>query len=205
MEYMTISGEFQATYEILRSIFICSIKGVESFEEGMEFIKTISKKYSDATHNCYAITAKSGEQKFSDANEPQGTAGMPILQVLKKRNITNVAAVVTRYFGGVKLGAGGLISAYTESVAAGIDKAKIVTKVKSLVGVITLEYAEYSLGNTFLLNNGFIILDSIYSDSVVLEFASPLKYKEIIEEKFREITLGKKDIDWIRQEYFVYN
>ena len=116
---------------IEKSRFICTLKTVATEEESQDFIKETKKKYWDATHNCSAyIVGESGAaQRSNDDGEPSGTAGLPMLEVLRKNNLHNVAAVVTRYFGGIKLGAGGLVRAYTNSVAAAIEEAGIAEKV----------------------------------------------------------------------------
>ena len=131
MKLYTIVRDFQQEIVIEKSRFICTLKKVATEEEAQDFIKETKKKYWDATHNCSAyIVGESGAaQRSNDDGEPSGTAGLPMLEVLRKNNLHNVAAVVTRYFGGVKLGAGGLVRAYTNSVAAAIEEAGIAEKV----------------------------------------------------------------------------
>ncbi|MGL5207238.1 MAG: YigZ family protein, partial [Acidaminococcaceae bacterium] len=123
----TFVRDFQHEIVIDKSRFICTLKKVATEEEAQEFIKEIKKKYWDATHNCSAyIVGETGmAQRSSDDGEPSGTAGLPMLEVLRKNHLHNVAAVVTRYFGGIKLGAGGLVRAYTNSVATAIEGAGI--------------------------------------------------------------------------------
>ncbi|HKL74197.1 MAG TPA: YigZ family protein [Clostridia bacterium] len=201
--YKTVQGEFQTKYEILRSVFICTTKGVESFEQGIEFYREIAKKYSNATHNCYALTT-CDSQKFSDDGEPQGTAGQPILQVIKNNNLINVVCVVTRYFGGIKLGTGGLVSAYTKSVADCLKEATIVTKTKSLEGKIVLDYNEFSAVNNYIKSNNFIVLDTVYNDLVELSIALPYCAKQEFNDTISRITAGKKEIEYIKETYHVY-
>ena len=131
MKLYTIVRDFQQEIVIEKSRFICTLKKVATEEESQDFIKETKKKYWDATHNCSAyIVGESGAaQRSNDDGEPSGTAGLPMLEVLRKNNLHNVAAVVTRYFGGIKLGAGGLVRAYTNSVAAAIEEAGIAEKV----------------------------------------------------------------------------
>lgn len=127
-EYKTIYGEFQTEIEINKSRFITSIKRSNSEEESLAFIEEISKKYRDATHNCtaYINGATKLIQRYNDDGEPQGTAGIPMLEVLKKEDLTDVVVVVTRYFGGKKLGASGLIRAYSKGVSDAISVSDIV-------------------------------------------------------------------------------
>ncbi|NCD08978.1 MAG: YigZ family protein [Negativicutes bacterium] len=131
MKLYTIVRDYQHEIIIEKSRFICTLKKVSTEEEALDFIKETRKKYWDATHNCsaYIVGENAAAQRSNDDGEPSGTAGLPMLEVLRKNNLHNVAAVVTRYFGGIKLGAGGLIRAYTNSVAEAVEKAGIAEKV----------------------------------------------------------------------------
>jgi len=203
IEYRTADGEFQTRYEILRSVFICTTRGVNSFEEGMEFCRAVAKKYSDATHNCYAINALDG-QKFSDDGEPQGTGGQPIMQVIKNKGLVNVACVVTRYFGGIKLGAGGLCGAYTKSAAECLDVAKVVTKKLSCEAELRLDYNEYAVFNALAKNRGYIVTNTDYHDFVDTTFVFPVGKKEEVEEEVKRLTSGKKQLKILRETFFAY-
>ena len=125
----TIVKDFRQEIVIEKSRFICTLKKVHSEAEAQEFIKTIKKEFWDATHNCSAYIVDEMAQRSSDDGEPSGTAGLPMLEVLRKNKLTNTAAVVTRYFGGIKLGAGGLVRAYTNSVAEAVKATGIARKV----------------------------------------------------------------------------
>jgi uncharacterized YigZ family protein len=127
-KYLSLCGECVTQKIIEKSRFITTSKHVEGEEEAAAFVKEISKKYSDATHNCYAYIADDlgNLLRFSDDGEPQGTAGIPMLDVLRAQNLRQTAVVVTRYFGGIKLGAGGLVRAYSGSVAENLSAAKRV-------------------------------------------------------------------------------
>ena len=125
----TIVKDFRHEIVIEKSRFICTLKKVHSEAEAQEFIKTIKKEFWDATHNCSAYIVDEMAQRSSDDGEPSGTAGLPMLEVLRKNKLTNTAAVVTRYFGGIKLGAGGLVRAYTNSVAEAVKATGIAQKV----------------------------------------------------------------------------
>ena len=141
-EFFTVNGEKENTNVIERSKFICNIKGVENEDEAKKFIETIKKRHSLATHNCYAYIAddKGLVQKFSDDGEPQGTAGLPMLEVLKNRKMYKTVAVVTRYFGGIKLGTGGLTRAYGGAVVDCLEVAKISTMCQSVLALISPDY-----------------------------------------------------------------
>lgn len=125
----TIVKDFRQEIVIEKSRFICTLKKVNSEAEAQEFIKAIKKEFWDATHNCSAYIVDEMAQRSSDDGEPSGTAGLPMLEVLRKNKLTNTAAVVTRYFGGIKLGAGGLVRAYTNSVAETVRATGIAQKV----------------------------------------------------------------------------
>ena len=125
----TIVKDFRQEIVIEKSRFICTLKKVHSEAEAQEFIKTIKKEFWDATHNCSAYIVDEMAQRSSDDGEPSGTAGLPMLEVLRKNKLTNTAAVVTRYFGGIKLGTGGLVRAYTNSVAEAVKATGIAQKV----------------------------------------------------------------------------
>ena len=125
----TIVKDFRQEIVIEKSRFICTLKKVQSEAEAQEFIKTIKKEFWDATHNCSAYIVDDMAQRSSDDGEPSGTAGLPMLEVLRKNKLTNTAAVVTRYFGGIKLGAGGLVRAYTNSVSEAVKATGIAQKV----------------------------------------------------------------------------
>lgn len=204
MDYRTIEGEATFTYEIKHSIFICHIKHIESYEEGLEYAKAIAKQYSDATHNCYAISMQNGQQKFFDDGEPQGTAGMPILQVIKKQDLYDVIAIVTRYFGGIKLGANGLVTSYTKAVTEAIEIANIITKKESILGQIILSYTEYQSYIRQFKDIESIILDTQYGENVTLSIAVPLENKEKTEEIIALITSGQTKINWKETKYIKY-
>ncbi len=123
MNRLTVVGEAKAELTVERSRFLAWAAGVADEAQAIEFIAAASKKFYDATHNCYAFSA--GQVKrFSDDGEPSGTAGRPILNVIEQKGLENTVVVVTRYFGGVKLGAGGLVRAYSNAAAAALDRAE---------------------------------------------------------------------------------
>lgn len=125
----TIASDFRKEIVIEKSRFICTLKKVSTEEEAQEFIKAMKKEYWDATHNCSAYVVDGLAQRSSDDGEPSGTAGIPMLEVLRKNELIGTAAVVTRYFGGIKLGAGGLVRAYSGSVAGAIKDCGLAERV----------------------------------------------------------------------------
>ncbi|KXA59300.1 YigZ family protein [Streptococcus oralis subsp. dentisani] len=168
MEFKTIKEDGQVQEEIKKSRFICHAKRVYSEEEARVFITAIKKKHYKATHNCSAfiIGERSEIKRTSDDGEPSGTAGVPMLGVLENHNLTNVCMVVTRYFGGIKLGAGGLIRAYAGSVALAVKEIGII-EIKEQAGIaIQMSYTQYQEYNNFLKEHTLMELDTNFTDQV---------------------------------------
>ena len=170
--YKTVAADeiFTAEYETKKSVFIAHVKHVESEESAREFLQFMRKKYFDATHNCSAwILGEVGNlQKSNDDGEPGGTAGNPILETLKKNELTDTIIIVTRYFGGIKLGAGGLIRAYSHTAALGIDAAKIVRMTTFQKISLTLEYNFLATVENYLRKKNLRVESSDYADVVTL-------------------------------------
>ncbi|MBZ4663227.1 MAG: YigZ family protein [Caloramator sp.] len=169
-ELYTIKKQVEVEMEERRSIFICNIKRVLNEEEAMNFINEIKSKYKDATHNVYAYITNNGiSMRYSDDGEPQGTAGPPVLEVLKRENLNNVAVVVTRYFGGILLGAGGLVRAYGASCKQGVDAAGKVKESKAVVFNIVCDYDKYGKVSNYLSKRNIIIRNTEFTEVVTLE------------------------------------
>ena len=164
-----INKTYENTIIINKSEFITHLCRVNSVEEVNDILAATRKKYYDATHNCYAyIIGKNAEiQKSSDDGEPQKTAGMPMLDVLKKNNLTNILAITTRYFGGILLGAGGLVRAYSSSVSECLKKAELYDTKEGLKLQITLNYSDY---NSFIKFPYVKIIDQLFTEDVKLIF-----------------------------------
>ena len=168
MEYRTIKEDGQVQEEIKKSRFICHAKRVYNEEEARDFISAIKKEHYKATHNCSAfiVGERSEIKRTSDDGEPSGTAGVPMLGVLENHNLTNVCVVVTRYFGGIKLGAGGLIRAYAGSVALAVKEIGII-EIKEQAGIqIHMTYAQYQEYGNFLKEHNLMELETNFTDQV---------------------------------------
>jgi len=168
MEYRTIKEDGQVQEEIKKSRFICHTKRVYNEEEARDFISAIKKEHYKATHNCSAfiVGERSEIKRTSDDGEPSGTAGVPMLGVLENHNLTNICVVVTRYFGGIKLGAGGLIRAYAGSVALAVKEIGII-EIKEQAGIqIHMTYAQYQEYGNFLKEHNLIELETNFTDQV---------------------------------------
>ena len=168
MEFRTIKEDGQVQEEIKKSRFICHAKRVYSEEEARDFITAIKKEHYKATHNCSAfiVGERSEIKRTSDDGEPSGTAGVPMLGVLENHNLTNVCVVVTRYFGGIKLGAGGLIRAYAGSVALTVKEIGII-EIKEQAGIaIQMSYAQYQEYSNFLKEHNLMELETTFTDQI---------------------------------------
>ena len=188
-EYTTIQGSNTVEIVIEKSRFIATAIHVDSVEEAQEFIASKRKKYFDATHNCYGYLI-GDKAKFSDDGEPQGTAGMPIYECIKNSKIDHVCVVVTRYFGGIKLGAGGLVRAYSGSCAEAL---KTATKVYMTDCTIAEVVVDYSLlkGLRKVLFGKVIEKDVVWEDKVRLVLLFPTVSFDTISHIVTENTLGK--------------
>ena len=173
MNFKTVAdGEiFGAAYEVNKSKFLAHVRHVESEESARDFVLMIRKKYFDATHNCSAwvLGERGDKQKSNDDGEPGGTAGNPILETIKKNGLTNCAVVVTRYFGGIKLGAGGLIRAYSHTAALGINAARLVQITAFRKLSLTLEYNFLATVENYLRNKKISVTHTDYADVVTLD------------------------------------
>ncbi|WP_062004457.1 YigZ family protein [Streptococcus cristatus] len=197
MEYRTIRQDGQAQEEIKKSRFICHAKRVYSEEEARDFIAAIKKEHYKATHNCSAfiVGEKSEIKRTSDDGEPSGTAGVPMLGVMENHQLTNVCFVVTRYFGGIKLGAGGLIRAYAGSVALAIKEIGLI-EIKEQAGLrLKMSYSQYQNFDNFLKAEDLIEFDTEFTDLVATTIYIDKQDKEPLEQKLVEFFNGKIQID----------
>ena len=193
MEFRTIKGDGQVQEEIKKSRFICHAKRVHSEEEARDFITATKKEHYKATHNCSAfiIGERSEIKRTSDDGEPSGTAGVPMLGVLENHNLTNVCVVVTRYFGGIKLGAGGLIRAYAGSVALAVKEIGII-EIKEQAGIaIQMSYAQYQEYGNFLRDHHLMELDTNFTDQIATMIYVDKEEKENIKAALVEFFNGK--------------
>ena len=202
-DYFAILEPFENTIVISKSRFITTLLPIKDYDDAIAKVKSISKKYSDATHNCYAFISNESatEQRFSDDGEPQGTAGVPMLEVLKKRGVYMTLAVVTRYFGGIKLGANGLVGAYSSSVSEALDKAKPVKMVWANLMKITTSYAIYKKVEETCLSNGGRVESVEYGNDVTLTVAIPEGNADGFIATVVDITLDKAKIETIGRGY----
>ena len=193
MEFRTIKEDGQVQEEIKKSRFICHAKRVYSEEEARDFITAIKKEHYKATHNCSAfiVGERSEIKRTSDDGEPSGTAGVPMLGVLENHNLTNICVVVTRYFGGIKLGAGGLIRAYAGSVALAVKEIGII-EIKEQAGIaIQMSYAQYQEYSNFLREHKLTEIETNFTDQIDTIIYVDKEEKENIKSALVEFFNGK--------------
>ena len=201
--YNTISGTAEGEIVEKKSRFIATVIHVESEEEAISHIERLKKQYWDARHNCYAfILGKNSEtMRFSDDGEPSGTAGKPILEVLKGRELTNTLVVVTRYFGGVLLGTGGLVRAYTDSTVESLNNARLVKMLLVQKLGITIDYNTIGKLKYLLASAGIIVVDEQYTDTVKIVVAVPVDDLNKVTEQITDSTGGRAVFDKQELEY----
>jgi uncharacterized YigZ family protein len=191
--YFTVKGQIENLIEIQRSKFICNIKGISDEVEAKEFVESIRKKHSLATHNCYAYIAddKGLIQKFSDDGEPQGTAGLPMLEVLKAKKMFKTVAVVTRYYGGIKLGTGGLTRAYGGSVSECLGLSKVVNMLLAEFLDVTTDYDGYSILLKLLNNQNVAVNNTEFLNNIKVSLAVKKEYSQTFCDRLVDSFNGK--------------
>lgn len=191
-KYTTVRTEAHVEFEEKRSLFIGHATHVDSEEEALAFVKQLKKEYSDATHNVYAYLLKGGIiARYSDDGEPQGTAGMPVLEAIRKNGVSDVCVVVTRYFGGILLGAGGLVREYSHSAAIAIEGAEIISYEPYSVYELRSGYSEYQKYINILTNYGVVIDDTVFEADVCVRFAVKREKADGLLSKISETGYGK--------------
>lgn len=201
--YNTIEGIASGEIVEKKSRFIATVMHVESEEEANARIEELKKKYWDARHNCFAFILGKGSEtmRFSDDGEPSGTAGKPILEVLKGRELTNTLVVVTRYFGGVLLGTGGLVRAYTDSTIEGLSNADLRTmQLMQCVG-IDIDYNTIGKLKYMLASNEINILNEAYTDAVRVNIALPVNEVQRYLDSITDVTNGKATFEMLEEQY----
>lgn len=191
--YITVKGTGEAEIVEKKSRFIAHVKPISSEKEAIEYIESIKKQYWDARHNCSAfqIGDKNQIQRYNDDGEPGGTAGMPMLDVLRGRDIKDTIVVVTRYFGGTLLGTGGLVRAYSSSAKEGIKSAGLIERVLHNEIHIIVDYTLSGKVQYEALNNNHIIKDTVYTDKVEYIILCEYNKTEGFKKSIVDVTGGK--------------
>ena len=190
--YTTVEREGVAEFEEKKSVFIGHCVRVTSEEEANAYVKQLKKQYADARHNVWAYLLRGGiVARYSDDGEPQGTAGVPVLDVLRKSGAEDVCMVVTRYFGGILLGAGGLVRAYSHTAALALEEAHIITYEKYDEVTLTCSYSDYQKLSAELPKFAAVVDGTDFADDVVMRFALKQAQTASLFEKIREMSAGK--------------
>ena len=200
--YTTIQKEAIAEFEEKRSLFIGHAKPVKTEEEAAEFIKLKKKEYADATHNVFGYVIKNGVcARYSDDGEPQGTAGMPVLDTIRKSGVDDACVVVTRYFGGILLGAGGLVRAYANGAKIALEAAGIITYEQYVEMKIKCSYSDYQKIQPVLFKAQAVTDDTIFGESVVVMVALKEEKSADLGEKIRELTSGRAHAEIVGKRF----
>lgn len=195
-DYSTINGFAEASFIERKSEFIGYIKHVETNDEAVDFINEIRAKHRKATHNVYAYILREGStSRYSDDGEPQGTAGVPVLDVLQKERLTDICCVVTRYFGGILLGGGGLVRAYSHSAKIAVEAAERHIMCRCFPIDVTVDYNLYGKINYILPEFEVKLLDTLFASDVTIKMLVKLDYIDKLKKELTDITNGNISIE----------
>lgn len=203
-EFITILNDETAEIVEKKSKFIANLIHVESIEEAESKIKEVKKKYHDARHNCVAYRVSEGGQileKSSDDGEPSGTAGGPMLNILQKNNLCNLVVIVTRYFGGILLGTGGLVRAYSEATQQAIEKSTKIIKARGVEIEVGLDYSNLEIFKYYCKNNDINIKSINYSDNITLKMEMEKNRKNIFLEDIETKKLNVQYFQVVEEKY----
>lgn len=203
-QYRMLSKGAQAELVEKKSRFIATIRPVSSEEEAVAFIEEMKKKYYDARHNCsaFVIGSKGELTRSSDDGEPSGTAGRPMLEVLTGSGIRNIAAVVTRYFGGVLLGTGGLVRAYSGAVKMALDQCETITRRYGVQMLIKTDYNGVGKIQYLLGSKDVVIQDSVYAADVQMTVLVPIEEYDRLCKELVEATNGRVGLEEVEKPYY---
>lgn len=200
--YKTVKAYAEDNFTEKRSKFIGYCKPVTCEDDAVDFINEIKKKHWDATHNVYAYSLRSGQiKRYSDDGEPSGTAGMPVLDVILKNGVTDVVVVVTRYFGGVLLGTGGLVRAYSKGCKLALDASKIVTMELCCHCRIVCSYSQYGKVNTLIMQCKGYCDNCDFLDNVIIDFHIPEDFVSKLDKCLADATCGEISTEVLSRDY----
>ncbi len=194
--YTTVASEATAEFEEKRSVFLGHACHATTEEEAMAFVKSKQKEFNDATHNVWAYYMKNGIlARYSDDGEPTGTAGLPALEAIRKSGVDDVCVVVTRYFGGILLGAGGLVRAYSKAAALAVEAAGVVTYENFTEFTVDTNYSDYQKILNELPKYGVIVDTTDYSDNVSLKLAVKETVAQTLFARISEMTADRAKVN----------
>ena len=201
--YKTVKFNTKDEFVEKRSRFIGYCKPVTTEQEAIDFINKIKKDHWDATHNVYAYSLREGQiKRYSDDGEPSGTAGMPALDVILKNDVVDVVVVVTRYFGGVLLGTGGLVRAYAKGCKVALEAAGIVTMELCSKCKISCSYNQYGKINTLVMQKGGYVDNCDFADNVIIDFHMPVDLVNSLNKSLADATAGEITVEIIGENYY---
>ncbi len=202
--FTTLAGDARVEFEEKRSLFIGHAMRVDTEAAALEFIKKIKKQYNDATHNVFAYTLNGGAvARYSDDGEPQGTSGMPTLDTIRKSGVDNACVVITRYFGGTLLGAGGLVRAYSHTASLALEAAGIVTYEPYCELELVCGYSEYQRYIAYFADRGVLVDETLFEANVTVRFAVKRRLCEDVVKKITEMSYGR-DVPRVLGEKYDY-
>lgn len=206
-DYRTVKTYGESEYIIQKSKFLTFVKRVETEAEAIDFINEIKKLHHTASHNCsaYMIGEHDNIQKANDDGEPSGTAGVPMLEVLKQMELQDTVVVVTRYFGGIKLGSGGLIRAYGRATSEGIAATGIVERRLHSLMKVTIDYTWLGKVENAARQSTYPLKDIVYTEGVDLFLYAPVSTEAVFTEWMAEITNGQAEISTVNNKFLEYN
>ena len=200
--YTTIHHYASYEFEDRKSVFIGEALPVSSEDDALKFIETVKKKYPDAKHHVYAYVLRDNSiMRFSDDREPQGTAGMPVLDVIRKNGLTDIAIVVTRYFGGTLLGTGGLVRAYTAAAIGAVENARIITYDVYVSLSFETTYSDYQKFAPVFQEMGYRTDDVRYTDKVIVTGSVQKDNAEALVDKLIQTTSGRVKVQILDEKF----
>ena len=203
--YKTVKIEFFGEFTEKRSRFIGYCKPVKTEEDATAFINEIRAKHWDARHNVYAYSLREGNlRRYSDDGEPSGTAGMPVLDVITKNEVYDVCVVVTRYFGGILLGKGGLVRAYAQGAKLALEAGQVIKMQSCLLCSLGCSYNQYGKVSAAVIDAGALIDDTLYEADVVIKFHMPSELLPLLNKKLADISAGEVQAEGKEEKYFVF-
>lgn len=190
--YKTVSEESETLLVEKKSKFISHVRPVDNEADAIAYLNKIRSEYPDATHNVYAyVIDENNIFRYSDDGEPSGTAGMPVLDTIRKAGIVDVIVVVTRYFGGTLLGTGGLVHAYGASASSGLEKSGIIIREKCDILAVKVDYTLVGKVQYKVANDGYMLEDTIYDNEVTFKICSPLEKTQSLIAEMIDLTNGR--------------
>ena len=203
-DYKTVLKEAQGEFVEKRSRFIGYCKPVKTEQEAIDFINEKRSQHWNATHNVYAYSLREGNiKRYTDDGEPSGTAGMPMLDVITKNEIYDVCIVVTRYFGGVLLGTGGLVRAYSQGAKVALEAGEVVMMQSCLMCTAKCTYNQYGKVSSLIMESGAVIDDTVYEADVLIKFHLSPELLPQLNKKLADSTAGEVCAESDSEEYFV--